>query len=173
MPFTFNTREGLASTLTMVVKMVDPNCVFTAEFTSHRDSDPVIFTGSLVPDGNSLVLYLTSDQVNLIKDAYFRIKATKGQNSYYIDSGKIKFNRVPATAKVQGDTLILIDPLGREYNAGSVRGPQGVQGPQGETGGVTAEELAAVVQTHVNNTAPHPVYDDLPSLILLFENGLM
>lgn len=27
--------------------------------------------------------------------------------------------------------------------------------------------------THVQDTTPHPAYDDLPSLVLLFENGLI
>lgn len=28
------------------------------------------------------------------------------------------------------------------------------------------------VDLHVNDTAPHPVYDNIPSLVILFENGL-
>jgi hypothetical protein len=54
-----------------------------------------------------------------------------------------------------------------------------------QNGRLSALELAsgdpAAVQTqidesisaHVNAVAPHPVYDDLPSLTLLFENGLI
>lgn len=30
----------------------------------------------------------------------------------------------------------------------------------------------AVLGTHISSLTPHPVYDDLPSLTLLFENGL-
>lgn len=26
---------------------------------------------------------------------------------------------------------------------------------------------------HINDTTPHPAYDDIPSLVLLFENGLI
>lgn len=26
---------------------------------------------------------------------------------------------------------------------------------------------------HINDTTPHPAYDDIPSLVLLFENGLV
>ena len=29
------------------------------------------------------------------------------------------------------------------------------------------------IQEHVQSTTPHPAYDDLPSLNLLFENGLI
>lgn len=31
----------------------------------------------------------------------------------------------------------------------------------------------AVILAHINDVTPHPVYDDLPSLTLLFENGLI
>ena len=45
-------------------------------------------------------------------------------------------------------------------------GQPGPPGPAGPSGGVA---LAA----HVLDTAPHPAYDDLPSLALIFENGLV
>jgi hypothetical protein len=45
-----------------------------------------------------------------------------------------------------------------------------------QAGGVPAEEVQqmidASVTTHVNDTSPHPAYDDIPSLTVLFENGL-
>lgn len=30
-----------------------------------------------------------------------------------------------------------------------------------------------VIETHVNDLTPHPVYDDIVSMTLLFENGLL
>lgn len=39
----------------------------------------------------------------------------------------------------------------------------------GGGGGPSSGELAA----HVADTTPHPAYDDLPSLTLLFQNGLI
>lgn len=41
--------------------------------------------------------------------------------------------------------------------------------PGSGTGGITDEQLLV----HVNDTTPHPVYDDLPSLTLLFNNALV
>ena len=54
-------------------------------------------------------------------------------------------------------------------------GPQGPQGPQGPVGpqGPQGESGAAAVATHIADTTPHPAYDDLPSLSLLFENGIV
>lgn len=56
-----------------------------------------------------------------------------------------------------------------------------VQGPQGEpgsvVGGISPEAAQELIDTnidvHVNDTTPHPAYDDTPSLVLLFNNGLV
>lgn len=40
--------------------------------------------------------------------------------------------------------------------------------PGAGTGGITDEQLLL----HRNSLTPHPAYDDLPSLALLFENGI-
>lgn len=38
---------------------------------------------------------------------------------------------------------------------------------------VTAEVLAGALVDHINSPAPHQAYDDLPSLTLIFENGIV
>ena len=38
---------------------------------------------------------------------------------------------------------------------------------------VVQELIDTTVATHVQAAEPHPIYDDLPSLTLLFENGLI
>lgn len=45
----------------------------------------------------------------------------------------------------------------------------GPRGPEGPIGPVDVSGLNA----HIDDTTPHPAYDDLPSLVLLFENGLI
>jgi hypothetical protein len=49
----------------------------------------------------------------------------------------------------------------------AIPGPVGPRGPAGDAndGGALA--------THIADETPHPAYDDLPSLRLLFENGLV
>jgi hypothetical protein len=54
-------------------------------------------------------------------------------------------------------------PLVVEVNA-AIPGPPGPPG-SGNDGGLLA--------THIADETPHPAYDDLPSLKLLFENGLV
>jgi hypothetical protein len=46
-------------------------------------------------------------------------------------------------------------------------GPQGQPGPQGPEGGT------ADLQSHIDSETPHPAYDDMPSLSLIFENHLL
>lgn len=53
-------------------------------------------------------------------------------------------------------------------NAGP-SGPQGQIGPQGESG----ESDDALMALHLIDPTPHSAYDDLPSMTLLFENGLI
>lgn len=48
-------------------------------------------------------------------------------------------------------------------------GAPGPAGPPGEFAGTPVETF----QAHVDSQNPHPAYDDLASLTLLFENGLI
>lgn len=52
------------------------------------------------------------------------------------------------------------------------RGPEGPEGPGVDEAGVQAIADVAVA-THVADATPHPAYDDLPSLTLIFENALV
>lgn len=45
-------------------------------------------------------------------------------------------------------------------------GPQGLQGPPGPMD-------TTAINAHIADPTPHPSYDDLPSLTLLFENGII
>lgn len=51
------------------------------------------------------------------------------------------------------------------------RGPQGAQGVQGIQGPKGDTDLAAI-NAHIDDSTPHPTYDDIPSLTLLFENRI-
>lgn len=50
---------------------------------------------------------------------------------------------------------------------------EGVPGPPGQDGadGIGAQEAMAVIEGHINSPNPHPVYDDGPSLLLLYQNA--
>lgn len=47
-------------------------------------------------------------------------------------------------------------------------GPAGLTGPPGPQG---VPGSAATIDAHLDDTTPHPVYDDGPSLVLLYENA--
>lgn len=53
-------------------------------------------------------------------------------------------------------------------------GPPGPAGPPGESGvGAVDFEARDMISLHLIDVTPHPVYDDIPDLVLLFENGLI
>lgn len=47
-----------------------------------------------------------------------------------------------------------------------------LQGSSGGDPGAIQEMIDTSVSTHVQTAEPHPAYDDMPSLTILFENGL-
>lgn len=51
-----------------------------------------------------------------------------------------------------------------------VRGAPGPEGPPGLSGDTNAQVL---VDAHRDDPEPHPAYDDVMDLTLLFENGLI
>lgn len=67
----------------------------------------------------------------------------------------------PVTVGV-GSHLLIPGPPGPQ-------GPAGPDGPSGPPGPPATAELA----THVAAAEPHQAYDDLPSMRLIFENGLI
>lgn len=46
-------------------------------------------------------------------------------------------------------------------------------GEQGPVGEVSNADLTGAITTHVNDPLPHPAYDNIQTLTLVFENGLM
>lgn len=59
---------------------------------------------------------------------------------------------------------VAIDPVVRIVNTAAV-------GPAGPAGNQTA--IDAAIDTHIAAAEPHPAYDDMASLTLLFENALL
>lgn len=82
----------------------------------------------------------------------------------------------PVTVGV-GSHLLIPGPPGPQGPAGP-DGPSGSIGPPGPPGAstdvvVVQQEIASAVQTHIVSQTPHTAYDDIASLTLLFENGLV
>lgn len=71
---------------------------------------------------------------------------------------------------------IVVDPATSAVsvtNSGPV-GPRGYQGPTGAPGSGAVDEYARdQISLHLIDPTPHPTYDDLPDLSLIFENGLI
>jgi hypothetical protein len=77
---------------------------------------------------------------------------------------------IPSTPEVA------VAPSTSELLVIPVAGPRGERGPVGPAGddSVAVQQLIdTAVNTHVANPEPHPVYDDMLDLTLIFENGLI
>lgn len=65
------------------------------------------------------------------------------------------------------ETVASLDTGQTDFVVITSGGPQGVPGPVGPSGADPRLDI------HIQADSPHPKYDDLPSLTLLFENGLV
>lgn len=54
-----------------------------------------------------------------------------------------------------------------------VKGSDGYWRPRPLAGDAGQVAIDSAINAHVADTAPHPTYDDMPSLRLLYENGLI
>lgn len=77
---------------------------------------------------------------------------------------------------LSGTQHIVVSP-GTQHVSVTNSGPPGPAGPQGPTGapGSGAVDTVArdMISLHLIDTTPHSVYDDMPDLTLIFENGLI
>lgn len=88
------------------------------------------------------------------------------------------------------NSIVVNEALDTDVIIAGVEGAQGPVGPIGPVGpsaydiavangfeGTEEQWLAQLggelLEVHINDETPHPAYDDLPSLNLLFENGLI
>ena len=66
---------------------------------------------------------------------------------------------------------------GAALQAAVLIGPAGAGADADTVAGLVSDYLAghpsAALQTHIDSPAPHPVYDDLPGLSLIFDNALI
>lgn len=69
--------------------------------------------------------------------------------------------------------VVLEPPLPETRVEVAAVGLVGPPGPQGLPGLSGDGEGAALLQAHINDPAPHPAYDTIPNLTLIFENGLI
>lgn len=77
----------------------------------------------------------------------------------------------PATIEVVGSPVEVVT-VDRADTVLEVVAPQPVVIEVSGQPLVAASDTAALV-AHVNSATPHPVYDDMPSLALIFQNGLV
>lgn len=99
MPYTFTTKEDTAIVLPMKARYDLSSYVVTAEFTVHPYNqfkpETAFLTLPVTTAGNEMTLELSADDVNQIKDGYFRLKATGDAEVFYVDFGSFKYEANP------------------------------------------------------------------------------
>lgn len=65
------------------------------------------------------------------------------------------------------------DPVSATISETGVQGPPGIQGPPGPEGPEGGTEAMDAISLHLIDETPHPVYDDMPNLVLIFDNHLI
>lgn len=91
--------------------------------------------------------------------------------------------QVPTVVSPAPSNSLTVVPIAGGAGARGPKGDQGDQGdpgdpgPEGPPGGLSEAEVTVIAETstlnHELDATPHPAYDDLPSLSLMFENGLI
>ena len=90
------------------------------------------------------------------------VEVEKGHVEIYVDSPQVGVIETTATEVGMSEDIRLA--IGEAVDSAIANNP---------TSGVTNQVLSDAIETHSVSPAPHPVYDDLPSLSLIFKNGLL
>lgn len=126
----------------------------------------ILFPQDLTSGLDSVTVNIGIELLATFRDTFYQLIARYPNGTRAVfQNGSISMEEIPP--------VVAVGPQGPQGIPGPM-GPRGQDGISiGDGGGVTPEQLASTVQAHIISTQPHPVYDDLPSLTLLFENGLM
>ncbi len=136
--------------------------------------------GQVVYTGGQLLLSLTADEVNAIKDAFYRIRVDRPDgSSFALVEGSIDYRSLAEVEDSEGildsQGQIKVQYLPALYNALAVeflRRDEYVAGVVDPA--VLDQAVVTKLAEHVNSATPHPAYDiDAPEFKLIFENGLI
>jgi hypothetical protein len=167
--FVFTTRQNEGAREVIPARVaVEPGAVLVAHFDGDESFRNYITAGSASYGQGQVTLLLDAGEVNRIQSGVFRILATVLNRTYLVASGRIDY--IPGA----GPTLSKAAVSG-DYNDLKNRPTFSVDGAVvvGASEDSVDTAIATAMQTHVQAPLPHPVYDDMPALTLLFENGLM
>lgn len=164
--FSFTTHQNAGTRVVMPAQRPVPNgSTITTEFDSNPNFPNPVAAGTTVYYDGQLSIELTPFEVNAVKSGNFRVTAVVGNTTTYVGFGTVSFIPADTPLLLDGNAVLTTDAV-------STVALSGVYSDLIDKPDVD-EKIAAAIETHKNDNAPHPVYDDLPSLNLLFENGMM
>lgn len=201
MSYTALARQGQGLTVPIPVRYGLDGLTFTVFVDSNSRFQAPRRVGTAAPEDGKVVIRFTPEEIDAIKDSYFRVAVYRGNTPYGMLDGKIDYTPIQGSEANQ----LLIGPDGRLK---SELLPSGVVQEDGidylitvlvesdessvvnalderyiSKAGYTPGEgvdMAVIglivddkIDAHVGAAEPHPEYDDLPSFQLLFENGLI
>lgn len=164
MSYSFSTKKGTTTSVRIPVYTDVAGLTLRAEFSRDTDWSETVYQKAIEGSGEAVVLQLTSFETDDLATVRYRIVGTGGGSTRVLQSGIIRHILPPKTAGLSIDSPELIATFvpRAEYVAGEGADPAAIEGL-----------IDTKVDAHVFDTTPHPSYDDLPSLRLLFENGLI
>lgn len=169
--YEFTTRQNEGARTVIPSGDGFPEGSLVAEFDDNSHfASPVVMGVVDWYEGN-YVLTMTPFEVNKVRNGHFRIAAVMGSVTRYVAYGKIRFVPAPTPLIINDSEVLTASQVSTVALTGNYNDLINKPSPA-DTGDVPAM-IAGALQTHTTSPAPHPVYDDLPSLNLLFENGLM
>lgn len=138
-----------------------------AEFDSNSRFNHPVTAGTVTYQDRTFILELSVGEVSAIKSGSFRIARLVGNAKQFLMYGTVSYiaNKVEVPDHDPVTGLATVAETG-DYN-------DLVNKPSFATPGAVDEKVAAVMQSHSASANPHTVYDDMQSLTLLFENGLI
>jgi hypothetical protein len=99
-----------------------------------------------------------------VRIAPFHVKLSAGQE---VDLADL------LPAQVDSGRTIVVDPTTADRAEAAAARAEAAADHAESGGGLTVPEIRErVLEPHIDSSTPHPAYDELPSLALLFENGI-
>jgi hypothetical protein len=171
MSYSFSTNKGSSVDVSIPLTGDATGNHLTIEFSRNVNFRTIYMVKEINQSDIGFVeLMLSQAEVADLKDVHYRIKGVINDEVRYFQTGSIDYlaprelknNAISIEEIVDAPELRANYVLRDEYVAGAGADPAVMRGMM--TGMILAHEV---------DPLPHVVYDDIPSLRLLFENGLI
>lgn len=176
--YSFESHEGKPVALGIPTSLILSGAQLVVEVDSSSAFRNPQVRGSAVFSPGQVTISFSAAEVDLIKDASYRIRVDRPGSSFYLVTGDINYN--PAQIEEGQDILdaagnIRLETWPTVVNALTevfLKKDDYVAGVVDPV--VLQQAVADQMTAHINSPTPHPAYDvDMQDLALIFENKLI